>query len=1693
MFDYNSMIKRVVTFFPRWMDIRKRYKTSTGGKILGSIVEEICDLESALNEYKKYYFLESYESHEDEVVAFVLKGNIGIVKDMDSLKITNPNMEVTTDIKTFLSSNAEDKLAYYEEGFIYVRLETNLSSITFEIDEYSSTADLHKTHVWNIFDEFACFVGLTRHPNESNAKLRDRILYINQNLPNNSADGLKHAIISELMTIEDVSIDDIAISTLTSDNLRKPYEEFNNLLDKLATINRDVIKNKIWDVDFWEYDFKSLEYIDHVWDKTLTKYSNGIGSFDDLKVLIADSNMTTDANITLYQKSTEKLYAYVHNKEINKKFKIEFLKYNNILNSMNLKYKVKASETLDITRSDVEVTAYDKSKKDERRTIQELYKIGSGISVIDNSKITNEDIYRLEFVPKDGESDLVIGKCNVLYKNKKTGKIEDNVNLLKLAPGFSFNADGELVNSNVKKKITSVGHFNESEGLTDVYNGITLDNGMTQGHGIIDVSQHANRYLKVQSDCDTDTIPKSSMRVSSNVIWYKDTLVFRNDTIKERTANIKLKANHITFDIIDKCAFEVYTTVDGVTFKEDVMGPSTYKSSKYDTAKDIEIKISVKYNAPIKMNNFRYSAYEIDYALDNGSLLAHTDNQFILPGFKTNNLKITLKTYCGKQPYINSISIGMDFTNVKFLTNTVKARTGYDRIFEIECKGIANLLRTDYYGNELGRSNNYIPTTLYKATRDDAFIRLNTDEYSFIERIITPVGYRETIEESGVQYHQIRLRTGDTISYVDVVGYRNSPVKKFNLLDMIKVYVKDFNEQRDKIYANRLVDGLIVEQNGVNSNISLVKLKSNELFAGIKAQKYKVTKMPKELKSVFITTTSGSVNSNEHEGAFYSLFFYPSESEIYTAVNDYNIYIPESRNIEITNNFNPTVNLNDMLVYTVEPMKNPLIDFDVRLHNWNESGKFETLKNWSLGRKKVAIKADMDLNNTDNFQIEVQEIEEEALLAQHIDIKNTYTDATGRVIQSDKYIIKPPKNTSIVYKTYSPDDPYTESLIKSEEIIVEEDGFNKLEYSNIDSILHLSTRPFGDNNEITIKDYNILNEQGIIVWTNNQLINSGQKIYIRYTIKKPIAFKYDTDQIYKEIGYDVEAYSKLDNILLKDLKHMQRLDLKQIQSYKEADLVFIRCSTPGFEAQISDDKLNIKKVAETNSLLVKTGYYYINGKEYYMFAEKDKLKLKDIGYADFVDVERSGGELTFVKKTNNFVMNSEMLLKGMGEICNINTSNTDIKGISSANSLTACENFNDWNTFSCSLGLTAGLNGVGINVMPTSTSGYAFINITDKLYDGKNYMSLFAEKDLKVYIGEEERLYGISFPRNLNIKTLLELNHDNENKLRACTLEKLENKNYYLLVRGNGVIDDIIISNKEIREDDHIKNIDKLGLNIEETTYNGYRYNIFIRDNKGIDNNGASLDSYGYIVNTSRLDWGITSIKHYRTRKDFLECETSNVSIEPEYLFTSEKRGRVITGPIFVDNPNIVRRLFYKINNTDFPEMKGFKINIVTSDKADGDYIPVSYCNDNVGFVYGEHLSRYIKLIIEIPKNKIIDDIDIFVEHKSTKDYYPKAYTISNGEIISKVYDAQYKADYRIKNIVVDELSSINDVEISIRTARDVNKADVWHEWKVVHLDDNLKVTNIIEFENSRFYQVRVRLKTKEATIKLKHIELEVM
>ena len=63
--------------FPRFMNLRRRPKASTGGKLLQSIIEEIADVEDAIIDYKKDCFLVNYLDNAEEYIDYLYQVEIG--------------------------------------------------------------------------------------------------------------------------------------------------------------------------------------------------------------------------------------------------------------------------------------------------------------------------------------------------------------------------------------------------------------------------------------------------------------------------------------------------------------------------------------------------------------------------------------------------------------------------------------------------------------------------------------------------------------------------------------------------------------------------------------------------------------------------------------------------------------------------------------------------------------------------------------------------------------------------------------------------------------------------------------------------------------------------------------------------------------------------------------------------------------------------------------------------------------------------------------------------------------------------------------------------------------------------------------------------------------------------------------------------------------------------------------------------------------------------------------------------------------------------------------------------------------------------------------------------------------------------------------------------------------------------------
>lgn len=1688
MFDYSSMISRAIKFFPTWTDIRKRYTKSVGGKLIGSALEQTIEIEEAIKEYKNYYFLDKYQGKENEVITFVYAANIGKLTDLSNMKIYYNKKEypLIDDIKIFYNHS---EYSYYENGLIYLKEEVVKENKILEIhvDNYTYTYELNKTHVWNIFDEFACFVGLERQLNETNLELQKRILYSTKNPGNNTEDGLKNAIIAELLSLEpNITKDEIEISKVTPEALRKPYKEFNSLLDMLSEVNRDVLKDKRWDLDKWYYDFESISFLDNIWDETIKTYQNGIGYGDDLKVVVADNETTTDAEIVLYDKSTVKLDKYVQDKEIKKNINFTLKRFENILNPVNVKYNITASETMDITNEPIELSVFENNEKIENRKIEELYTMGEGIVAVDTSKITDNKPYRLEFYSNSNYDNMKISKARVIYKNKTTGEIVGTQNLLKQAPGFTLNASGELVNTSIKKAVKSINNFNQTENLIDSTHGVILAPNRSEGKGVLNVSGLGLNVVRFDYEHQLVPIPTNIIKHNPYCFWRDNDLIFRYDVNQERKFEIKTKANKVQFDITQGEA-DVFIQTEKDSHYEKIKAPYTYKIETEGNPEIMTITVVSNYKDTVKFSNFEYCCHTLDMKLKYGQLIKDSEG-YRLPNFAINDIIVTMSSETSSSPILKAIYIGGDMRQLKYKTEIFTARPNTDRIIEISTNSTSDLLYVDEVGNTLNRTIDYVPATSYKAVKDNAWIRLNTKEYETINEITTTNGAIHVIEESGHVYYNLILQMGQSLSYVTINGYRNVPAKTITLEHMIKAYMPEFDISRDKVYCSRLCKGLIISNNDPeNPNLVVLNIKSN-IFKGINANKYQFTKLPATLSTIF-SSDSSEIHNTETYTPFTSISFAPGGSKIYQAVNEASIYTGELRNIKVLNNFNPIINSNVLMYYEVTPFKTDF-DFDVRFCNsLDENNSFNTLRNWSLGLKEIAIKTPIDLANTENYEITTIEMNTEVLLSRYIKLEKSYNISNNREVFTNRYMILPEQG-EVIYDRYSTN--HNENLIIQEEVIMEADGFTKLEYSNIDELLYIGFTPFNGVNENTFNDFKLLKDEGIMLWTNKSYIEQAKKVYLRYTIKDPIAILLNEDYLYKVIGYNVDAYEEINRFKLTGITDGYRIDLKTLDNYQKVDMVYTRCTSPTFKADGFKDILTFKKIANKDTILVKTGYYYINGREYYLFPSKDEITIAEEKYIDMENVELSGGELTLLKKTDNYVRNSEMLFRGMNELYNFDAGKSQVKGVSAINSLTACDSFNEWNTFGMTMALRNGLNQMGLYFMPEIPNGYAYLEITNYLVDGDNYISFWADKELQTFIGEEKKYLGLNFPDSINIKLSHEITYK-EDAIRSSVITKKDNMRYYIIVKSQGTIDDIIISDNQDSISAHRKNIDLLGLVIKEENKQGQKYRMTIHSNKDVVNNGAALTKDGYIKTASNIYWGISPLKKYESIQDFMTCSSENVHYENDYIKTDRTDGYIETAPIYLDNPKTIKRIVVKINEIEFIDMKGMKIQILSSNTRNGVYIPINTFNDNYGYVYGDALLKYIKIKVIMPDNRYLNNLNIYAEYKSTEANAPKVLTPSVGELISKIYDTQFSADYKIRNINLDSISNINDVEIQVRASRNDYSADVWHPWETLELKDLNSLKKEVKFYGTRFFQIKVKVKSSNAYVKINNIDIEVM
>ena len=1686
MLVFEDLIAKMKIHFPRWMDIRRKIKSSNGGNYLSSIAEEITEIQTAIDDYKKDFFIDKYLGKEDEVLTYLFKVQIGNV-DIHQLEIIEPKYSLTTSEKEFYEN---DNIAYYQDGSIYVK--EDIPSIQYSIDGFKSTSSLEKIHVWNIFDEFAIFIGLRRYQWESNKELLNRILAFSHNRPNSTEIGLKNAILNNLINIApDITADDINIERPTPENLNLYYDRFETILDHLANVNRDVYRTKRWDLDTWNFAIKSVDYIPHAWDVVLNYYTNGIGFDDDLKVEIVDAEMKTDATIYFYKKTLEYINSYIKNNNIKETIKLNLVKHSDSLKPVNVKYRITGTEIKEIKPDEMFIESYDYKVGNITQYVNDLFdpevNEHNNVEIIDSSILNHEMNYKIRFRSKKELQEMSIDSLKLYNTETKEYR-----NLIIEQPGFE-----KTIQDGVRCTLTR-------KYLSEKYHYTNLKNAHKEIEGFVITDVEKPTQLKANIDaCENETIfykyyceeiPVLFHNIERTNCYIENNSILSDTVDGEKFVSIKIKANSFSCKIHG--AHKIMYSVNNGMVKtvERLVDDELYdfKLDNTEMPQDLDIKIYLypKNNKQCAITNVMYSKYEFNITTEKGDLVDIMGEKR-LPNVMDNNLLVNMKTYIGFSPVLEYIYIGTKVQNITYGDISFQPQEN-EKLIMSKTNCTAELEEYDSNGMLQHVDLDYLATNIVKGLSSDSYISINLKNFKSYRSITADRCIFESISYGSQVQHIIKIPSGVPLKTIEIVGEYEKLVFKETVGNVLTR--KGYPSEYYSFNIAKTNDNILVKNNE-NNEITFIKLKRNDLISYTTA-KVKVTMNDNDIQTVFIEDSINKISSitNDYEGSFDYISFYPMATKIYKAINEYNVISPVTNVAQIINTFdnNYTIYNESSLYYLIESLNE---DFDV---------KFAGNKIYSIDSSSIVI-SKKDTTKLD-FDYETVTVVYDSIIGNTIEIPDSFTVNKDK-IETAKYIIYN-NDLDIQYLNKHNDPLHKNDYIITENIVVNELMCNKLKYCNIEEIEEIYINNGQSKITLDSSTYSLFKTEGVINWLNIDTVNPNSKIFIKYSIKKPKYIRISIDELYEKVNYSANAYELLNKIDLFEVANNENFNLSMYEEYKDSDLISVKCSNIGFEAIVDGTTLMFVKNLKNNTIAVKSGYYYLDGDEYYLFADENKNNIENIDNLYFFNVTKENKKLYLNQTTTNLISNSALKANATGSVFSLDCQDKYLEGISKINAITTCENFNYWKSIGMDMAIVKGLNGSGIKFRSVgNVNGYSYLNISKHLKkDSKKYVISFYMKGIgEAYLGEERKIY--SHTNEFNKQSIIEakvkaLKSAIEDDIYELEFTNDNKKNYYLIIKGNVIVDDIIVAEKEIYNlDFHTKNISFLNLDISENIYANYETRLYLDDTEGAIFEGTESKD-DMIINSSYIDWGFTKIKELKTYDHFKKCILENIDIVKHndecYIKTTSNSGKLTTNAIYIGNVNTIKNLLFKVNDVMFDNMKNFRIRLLTSSNAITGFKEVSMHLDNIGAIDGDKLSSYVKLIVEMPPNKVINNIELFSEYLSDANNNPPEIPVISGTYTSKVLDGQYNARFIIKNLGFElTKSDMNNISFLVRASKENANDTVWTDWKTLKFTKNEDKQYVLDsrivFEGYRYFQFKTVLNGVNASVKIKYLDLEVI
>lgn len=1664
MLSARTIFLNMVKKFPAWMDVSKRPTTSVAGRFLQSIMDENDSVKIALDDFKSDFFLISYLGREDSVMSKVCIYRVGDVEE--DFKLITPALKVTVKAREFVEAPKE--YALLQSGFLIISTESLPADGKCKYSYAGSTygGKMVERALWNIFDEYAAFLGLKRYEDESNKNLMQRCLLVFKNRTNSSKEGLKNAIVNAISTEIAIDKDDIIFEQPNETNLALADDDFESIYERLAEFNHDAFRNKRWDMDTWEHNFKKLSWVPHIWDAPVQVYQDGTGQNDDLKVFPVDKNSEAKTNVEVfgYKKSSVAAEEYVRKRSIQRKIPLTLKQYKDQLRILDVNYAITAEPAVKIKPHNITLIGKKKFSGKRDYKLSDVMQESGGASEEHLGLINQDGKYFVRFTPKTNFSPINISKAIVT-----NGKTE--VALLKEKDGFEFDDFGlHNVSSAIHlERLTDASSYTS---MQDSVDGMRFAPRCSEGEIIVDVSHNPGEPIYVEH---TGIL---SDFAGSDVIT-ADGFAFENGRYKATTMglmasmDIDIDCACFEFEFLPPDAGEqqgsatVTITIDDTvdTINSGLWTTARKYSRAFDRLTRVQIHIQKAGTSPIAFGGFKSAAYDIKYSFDKGIPIV-TPQAILTPRVDGENfLHVQLKAYDANSPLIKCIHIGDQTKNLSYeIEHDFKAGTWLD--INSNCN-VA--LYREVYGEKVLVKEDFKTGSLYKNTTNQTIrMAIDLSEVDHIDSSSTPVS-KTTYKGRVTSF--ISLAPGEEISEISIIGTGFAAARSYALDSLMNLALDE------EVYVSHDAGGFIVK-NITNKSERLAKI--NKASVDKECTQFVLEGLPEGVTGHFIYSIDDSTDSGISEKPFADFYLIVAEDNHSIGYGQQKMVRQTASRIPLPKNFFPVLDDGKLYLYKLT-LDEELINQNVQVSfEKNVNGK-QLYEEWSLGTKEygITIEVGSDLDNITSYMSEEQKINNYFIVSTQIPLKDTFTQ-NDETYEYARYIIEPPEGMEIDY----------EPEICGQDLIAEEDGFNKLWYAMVS---HIDEIRCGDD-IIPPSQYSLINEGGILVWNTDSY--TGKVVHVYYTYNKPVALSYaSVDALYDLIGYNIEALTLMNKVpvVIEDMVNGEYRDI--IIDGEIPDNMLASCSNSDFQASVYKNRITATHLGRETANTIKTGYYYDQGREYYLFEHQHKEtpateKAIETENADIMD-----GELVFSQPTSNYLLDSAMDGNRLDVSAEFDMSaHKEIDGVSRLGAITACDSFHKWTQYDTEIELTGTNSNRKLHFKPLSKLSYALIEITEGVKKD-TVLSYAFDGSLKGTIMKEILANNDSMRKSVFCGYHAKVATEGNAAYYVFDHDTDESARYFLMLNGEGTIDDIILKEYDKTEDIkklHTRNIERMHMELEEEKPAHYMEAIAF-DTRSNVMTDTEITSDGTIRTGSNVDYGVTKIYDSRTDMESVANDSNAFIRKGTEIYTEDTEGKITITGIDVPNYLSVRDVYVKINDVTVRGFNNFDVRIGTSDHTNFNYHEVRFVRKtNLAPAYAVTMSPYMQIEIKIPANSVITNVEIYVRYAEAG----RSLSVdinNNGCLLSKVYDTLFSGNYKPARIE-GTAKNFENIKLYIRGCRISGGEAVWTNWYNYELDKHLMVVGDPHiFSGYRLFQFLVDMQSPHARLNIENFIFEVI